>query len=619
MTVANITIDSGPGAGNGPVLDLRITNPLTIITLGVDDDTNISVYAWEIVTSPRNSTAVLSSASAANPTLELDHYGTWMIKLTATLGAYGSQELTTLVGVTTPLTAQRLPAYEEENEQAGARGWGETREISTELFELLLDQAPGRICINQTGAPIAQGSFVKQTGWYDLPGGPSVPTIAKASSADAADVIVGCVRAVVLPVQGASAVADDGLCNVVFHGPVHSVVASGTLTQGAQVSLHSTAGQVIEGAGRPVGIGMGGSKMYIGSPPGMGVSGSSAAYQVKGAHILADQLGGSGNEFNLLVTPGHLLDAANSDVIPIGERTLSDKGTGEYYTGTRVQVVGPQVPGYVLRGEAKVGYLSADKADGSLSQRFGAATEYGIYLVENKTAAGVGTAFINNRLFMVRFTQLGGYYSSQTIVPGTLKGVALKHLNMTAMGTMDLSIVPDIAGSPDVPNLVALGSTSFGTGDAVWNPNYFIWDSLNQLVTDNVFWLFFMADLITGAVTEAIPDALLTPTQMATGWQWDNFLYSDDLGVTTFPFAGGGKAFDIEVLFASTPSVPAYPAADASVIDLAKIGTPAFPLGNRWDGRTASDALIRSQTEVDAGGFGTHETPIIPLHAAFGA
>lgn len=581
-----ITVNGAPG----PLLDRYPASPAETITLAVVDPTEVYSYAWTLVSIPDGSTAVLSDPVAVSPTFDLDLIGTYHVRLVATLMSGGTATDDTIVGVLHPRIPVRFPAF-GETLQAGTRGWAATREDNIRMLSDLLNTGSAFPCFNRSGGAITYGSVVKIVGWEDVPlGGGVVCKMAQveyASSADTTDNVFGFLPVLSDAMVGTD-VADNGRWYIVVHGPVWGVRAAGVLTAGQVISRTATPGEVDVGTSAPIGYGIGGTEVYVGAPAGLG-GGSGGG----GGGLLQETAAGT---LNIFLPPFQYHNG--SEYVPVGARYVN---AGVYGTMFGVSIpIGAGGPLPILEGQARIDYLSITKADGTLVQRFGAGVDYGDGLVAAHSIPGVGELAPDGRAFAVRFVAPG-------LVALTLESVAFKATTAT-MNTIEVAACEDAGGVPNLGTLVVLG-TVLTSSDPLF-PDYGILHGASYPVTGN-FWLLI---LFGGAMPEpgrTMCGNVLVPDFIKSGWSWDNHLYTDDMGVHTFAFAGGIEGYDMEVMFSDTPSVPAYPAADPLYTDIAKLGTPAYPLC-RWDGgRNTERMLVVSESEAVAGGFAFNEAPVV--------
>lgn len=126
MPTVDIVIDvAGEAAGSPGVARTFVYSKIDptppLVTLSLDDDTDVTSYLWAIAAQPYGATAVLSSTTVASPTFTptASIPGTYLVECTVnTDEEYGRNGLAFL----TELLGGRKPAPTEVS-QFGARGW----------------------------------------------------------------------------------------------------------------------------------------------------------------------------------------------------------------------------------------------------------------------------------------------------------------------------------------------------------------------------------------------------------------------------------------------------------------------------------------------------------------
>ncbi len=104
------------------VLGSRSDLSLGSITLSNSDDTGVSTWLWELVSTPPDSSATLSSISASSPTFTIDLVGSYLIQLTVNNSVIDR----TIAAVVTTYLGMRIPATREAlefDEDWNITGW----------------------------------------------------------------------------------------------------------------------------------------------------------------------------------------------------------------------------------------------------------------------------------------------------------------------------------------------------------------------------------------------------------------------------------------------------------------------------------------------------------------
>lgn len=105
------------------------------ILLSIQDTTDVTSYQWTLLSVPTDSTAALSDATSANPTITADKSGTYLVKVAVNGGGLGL-ESTAVLAYTEAFDASdtaRIPAVGEKTEASATEGWAEATDKALRL------------------------------------------------------------------------------------------------------------------------------------------------------------------------------------------------------------------------------------------------------------------------------------------------------------------------------------------------------------------------------------------------------------------------------------------------------------------------------------------------------
>ncbi|MDD2789139.1 MAG: PKD domain-containing protein [Sulfurimonas sp.] len=105
VTITATSANVAPVANAGADQDVNTTATVSLDGSGsLDADSDLLTYSWSIINVPTNSTAMLSSSSAVNPSFTADKEGTYVIQLIVNDGTVDSDPDTVTITATTVLS-----------------------------------------------------------------------------------------------------------------------------------------------------------------------------------------------------------------------------------------------------------------------------------------------------------------------------------------------------------------------------------------------------------------------------------------------------------------------------------------------------------------------------------
>jgi hypothetical protein len=327
---ALITID----AVVGPALD--VTAGATV-TLANDNDTGVTTWAWELVSIPDGSLAVLSSASAAAPTVTLDTEGSYLILLTTNATQVSEASNQTVAAVLQVRSRIRVPATGETTEAAlgpPTEGWAPSADTALQRLDRLSGDANVIAARCQEAGGLARGQLAWLTSsptiLTGLPGEEAVPGAVLATAADELNGIYDTLYAVEgAPASGGtSALGEVVLLRRVGFYALTTAVLPGPPAVGTLLYLNDTGdvdtavGTVVRVIGRV--LGSSGTDVFVyfvgDNPAG-------------GDLLVRNVTIGGGGDLNFVGSGGYAIftDAGDLEIQPDGDLFFGNAGGANYW------------------------------------------------------------------------------------------------------------------------------------------------------------------------------------------------------------------------------------------------------------------------------------------------